>query len=275
MHVRRPAGWVLVGLLLAGCGNRERAELMMAMDALSANPAVSPAMTRAHAASVIASLDLSREQATALARWAKEDGAEVRRKLESRTAEIAALAPRLNAAADAMVRDRASTTEQRKSIAEQQLGQESRLFTGTDTGIDLNATIEAAAETLAPLAAELDDRQQCVVLGSWDEIGQRVAKLMTAAGDDVAGARADLLSQVAYQRGYGFMVDEQVTRAAKAVVDAVPTGLPEATGVEETTAALLRALPAFDAAEQRKNATLALAALLSLGPSAELLALVP
>ncbi len=270
-RVLRAAGLVLLACGLGGCGNKEKSELYVGLQAIIAEPEFMQAMMRVDVAGTVALMNLTAEQATILGNWAEEHGGAVRQLLTEKLAELGGSADQMRQAADALVTERAATLAEQKALREERLGPDNPIDR-QEPPLQIDELIAPHLEALAPVVEQLSDRQQLVALGGWNSVAEAVAADLAADAIARAATRADLANRLVQARGLGFFPAEEVRQQAERAVEEVMDGGGE---VEELVAALFAALPAEDAAKQRAEAGEALASLLCCQDTAELLALVP
>lgn len=267
----------LSALLLAGCGNKEKAEMAIGLDAATRHPELVRAMERVDLAGVIAMLDLNPATAAQLCEWSGTHGQEVRGQIDRQLGELAAMVPQLRAAGDDLVAKRASTEADQEALLLGRLGERVEVLTQESQPLDVEELVEPHAESLALLAAKLTDRQQLVVLGHWQSALEAAGELAELgaqpAEDDLNAKREALTTAIVQGRGHGLLPDEEVTAEVRKLVDAVPLGLQPA-ALEGQVKRLYAAVPAVDAEQQAEETTATLATLLCQGPAPELLALV-
>lgn len=269
--VRRAAVWVLLTGGLAGCGNKEKSELYVGLQAIIAEPEFMQAMMRVDVAGTVALMDLTAEQATILGNWAEEHGGAVRQLLTEKLAELGASADGMRQAADALVTERAATLAEQKALREERLGPDNPIDQ-QEPPLQIDELIAPHLAALAPVVEQLSDRQQLVALGGWSSVAEAVGADLAADAVGRATTRADITNRLLQARGRGFFPAEETQQRAERAVAEVMAGGGE---VEELVAELFAALPAEDAAKQRTEASEALASLLCCQDTAELLALVP
>jgi hypothetical protein len=267
---------VLAGSLLLGCGNQQKGEMMLGMEAMAKHPAFMRAMSRLDLAGILAGMDLTAAQAAELRAWAADQGSSVRGDIEGAMADLADLAPKVVQTADEMVRTKAVTADQQQAVAKRVMGDQADAIGEDSPPINIAEIVAAEADGLKPLAAKLSDRQQLVLVGAWQQVAEAVKGLLTCADQDsVPAMRGSVTGAVINARN---LIDPDASDAAtkklEPLVNAIPTGQVEATGIDAHVAKLFAAVPAPDQDEQLQNATTTLATLLSEEPAAELLALV-
>lgn len=275
-HFCRTAVLLLGLVLCGGCGNQQKADLMLTVSTMVDQPAVPRSLMRVDVAKLLAALRLNQAQAAQLKQWAETDGKAIRDTLHEKAATVAALEAKLSAVADEFVRTGADDKAKQDAVAARVLGDDQAVVTEDDPPFDVSAAVAERATSLLPMIKRLDLRQRQVVLGGWEKVSEGVAGLMVLAEEDgFDSARAQLVSDLVEAQGYGFMATDEVTAKAREAVDRVPTGQAAATGVEAQVLALFKALPPSDAEAQHEEVASTLATFLTLAPAAELLALVP
>ncbi|NUQ01796.1 MAG: hypothetical protein HUU35_18275 [Armatimonadetes bacterium] len=261
-------------LLLAGCGNKEKAELAISIDAATRHPELVRAIERLELAGLIAALDLNAPAAKELHEWSLAHGQAVRAEIDRQLAAIQAMVPQLRVAGDELLAKRLSAEVDQEALLQNRLGEQKALV-DEQQPVEVDELIAAHSESLAPLAAKLTDRQQLVVLGHWQSVIKGLGELTQlgpdAAEEDIASKREALASTLLEARGHGFLPDEAVAAKARKLVDAVPLSL-QPPAFEGQAKRLFAAFPPDDAEQQAKNATETLATLLCQGPAPELLA---
>ncbi|MCC7492219.1 MAG: hypothetical protein IT204_07745 [Fimbriimonadaceae bacterium] len=272
--------WVCCGFALAGCGNREKAELALAVNGLYAEPSIPQAMQRAELAQTLAMLGLSREQAAALREWAATDGVAVRREVAGELATLAKIMPDLNAAAEQMLKSGATSIAQQEAVLGKLPESTRELLEGEAQPVEIGELVASRLEALKPLAEKLSDRQRLVLLGHWRTVEESVSKLLllqAADKDEIASVRDEISSQILQARGYDASEDDwaKSQKVVDKAVAAVPVGQANAAAAEAQTKRLFAAAPVRNAAEQATEALATLGSLLSLEPAAGLLELVP
>lgn len=264
--------------LLCGCGNKEKAELMLTWNVTAQHPALVRAIERADLASIVAMADFRADQAATLREWAATHGQQVRQTIEADFAKLDPEVPGMVAAADELVRSRANTKSDQDALLQRRLGERKDLVTGDQKPVQMDNLVAPHLPLLEPVVAKLTDRQSLVLLGQWDNLISACAAVLTAPQDadpeDVKARRAALASNLLQARGYGMMPDDAETARADQLVAKVPTALPSAGRAEVECRALVAGLPLKDAAEFRDGVARTLAVLLCQQPAAELLALV-
>jgi len=275
-HLTRTTALLAGAFCCAGCGNQQKAELMLTVNTMVEQPAVPRSLMRVDLAKLLASLRLSRAQATQCQDWAAADGQAIRDALNQRAAEVSALEPKLQAVADEFVRTKADDKAKQDAVAARVLGDSQAVVTEDDPPFDVTAAVADHAATLAPAVKTLDLRQRQVLLGGWDKLTEAVGALVVlTAKDEIADARDQVVSALVDAQGYGFMAADEITAKARQAVNKVPTGQTDTKVVEAQVLALFKAVPPADANAQNEEVATTLATFLTLPPAVELLALVP
>jgi hypothetical protein len=279
-------GLLLVATLAAAgaCGLADEAGVALSVDALVADPAAFHAWERLEVAETLASMQLSKQQATALKTWADTDGRAIREAIEAENHERGVLAPNLIRAADALLREKAGSAAAQETILNREIGKErvrqemARSAAENVLPSPMDAEFAEREKTLRPLVAGLTDRQQLVACGTWQEASKDVAALlMTPEADknDLGARRGAVARSVAGRCGQHDASSGKLTEKLDAMLKQAPTGQADQRGVDELLARLFDAAPAADAQAQVDRATATLASVLSLAPASDLLALVP
>lgn len=275
-YLRLASGLLLALVCCTGCGNQQRAEMMVTLNTMVDQPAVPRSLLRTDLAKTIADLQLTRDQADQLQRWAANGGRAVRRELQARSTELLALEPKLRAVGDELVRTGVTGKAAQDAVAARVLGEQQTLVTTNGPPFDVRTAVANQIVTLAPAAKRLSLRQRQVVLGGWEKLREPVAALLVMTDqDEITGARQQLVQVLLEAQGYGYSADERAMAQAKQAVDRVPVGQATASNLDARILALFEAVPASDPAAQTAEVTATLGTFLALEPATELLALVP
>lgn len=264
-------------LALGACANQEKAELSLLLNTATRHPEFVQAVTRQDVAKVLAGMDLNAQQAAALKTWADTDGAAIRGEIEAKAAELDALAPQIETAADSLILEKATTEARQEELLDAGLG-ENRPTTDETTPVQIGELVYPHLDTLRPAVAALSDRQQLVAIGSWGQLVTSVSNYVTLSKADVAAmgdeATGDVVAALLEVRGFTDIPDDDLLTELRGIAMRLPTGRQAPGEVESLVSGLLEQVPANDPEQQVHEATGALGTLLVLEPASELLALV-
>ncbi len=277
MRWRRGAG--LVGLwltsLLMGCGNKEKAQMMLMINSSAKHPEVMQAMAAHDVAVILAMMQLQPKQAAALKDWAASDGETVRGEVEGQVAKVAAILPKLKEADLALLKQKAGTAAQQDALLTKVLGDQRKVVDSEEPPVDIDDVIQPHAEKLMPVVRTLSERQRLVALGQWQEAAKAIddyLKLPKDAGkEDVESARDGVVDNVLEARGHGMIKDEAAEKKCRALVDKIPRSKP-GTDAEQELAKLVKAIPHENVDDLMEQTAATLATLLCQESAGELLA---
>lgn len=269
----------LAAWLLSGCGNEQKGSAMLMLDTLGRHPAVMEAGQTFELAQMLAAMNLTRAQAQALANWAASDGASIRAELNDGLAKAAGAAAETRAAGLEMVQrhaadwvDRQAILDAHKLKADDPLNVNGTLALPRPGQEDVEAKDPLKPELLArlePTVATLRDEQRMAAIGTWGEAVKAVVEYQTAKADARDGKRTELVGKALECVGKGDGKD--LAAKLNQPLAKIPTGLTKPRHPEDDLRALLDVLPPAKPADQTKEATRALAAMLSLPPAVSLL----
>jgi hypothetical protein len=277
----RHARWLTLGgalllALLAGCGNEQKGELYLALDAATQHPEVSEASARWLLAETLAAMQLTVPQAKALKDWAETDGAKVRGDLDESLAKAGHQAAETRQAADEVLGADAGTYAERADIARRHHlnPKDPMLFNEDLTPGGKPKTELLSAEALIhmrPIVETLSEEQRCIAGGGWLDALRAVAELQTATDAAAKPQRAELVNKM---KGIWIMPqfmmpdDDKKLRAA---VDKIDAGLTQPSAPEAALRQLTSVMPPMAKAVQIEVAAKALGALLSLDIAPDIL----
>lgn len=269
--------WLLSGALaLAGCGNRDKAELLMMFESTARHPEVLAAMTKFELAGILAMMDLTPAQAARLKAFAEAEGRTIHQTLEAKFGELAGLSAKVDAVSAELLTQRVKTSAAQEQVKDRVLGEQKAIFEGDDPPLEIAQLVEPEAEKLLPLVKGLTDRQKLIALGDWKDLETAVGDLLTLAKEtpkeDVDSQRDSLTGQLLEVRGGGY--DDDEFQKARPIVAKLPIGQADTGQVEARLAELLKAIPDRDPEATNQKVAGTLATLMCQTPAAELVALI-